>query len=1023
MNVIEKVVKRPVAVLMFYLVILFIGVMSARRLPLELIPNVDFPKLYVNANWGRASPEMVEKRVTSKIEGVCNTIPGVRKISSTSSEGNSIVTMEFNPKTKMNYAVMELREKLNLLKDELPANVTTNIRKYVPREFEKGVFLSFRVTGNMTLVDLRKFAINEIRNQLLGIDGVADVEVLGGLERQIRIIFDRDKIKSFGLHEELIQYSLYRLSLDEYIGYVEENGVRYFVLIDDKLTGIEQVRNHIVDNRYGRTVRVKDFAEVYDTYTEPRSISRINGNPSIVIEISKESGTNTIKVRDAVFAKIEELKPKFPPDMALINDEDSSLEIRNELDTLSFRAVFSIIVIFVILFVFIRNVRIPLIILSTIFFSELLALIFFYWAGIGLNLLTLAGLALGFGMIVDNSIVVIDNIFRYREKKVDRITASERGTREVALPIVASTLTTVVVFLPFLYLTGDRRAYYLPFAGAVALSLIASLLVAFTFIPSLAARFFGNEKAVTGKKSGIVLFITDIYRKFLKFIIRFKWAVLVVVLLIFGFSYHLFDKYVTKGRIWRYGSSKEILTVYINLPKGSEIETVDEIIGEFEKIALKDKDKIKLVSTNISPEYAQMRIEFPDSVLMSAYPYNLKSDLIYKGAQHAGINIGVYGFGEGVHFSGLGGSSYSARLTVKGYNYEELRKIAEDIGERLKRHRRVDNVETSNSRYSFRGSTSETILKIDREKLAKYDLSVQYLLSQVSRYLKGTFTRSTVKLNNEEISYEIKVKGFDRFEMRHLNEILVFTSSGERVRLSEVISIDEKKVMGSIEREDQQYARYIRYEFKGPYKMHETFRDAVLENTKLPPGYSLETGSSYFMGTEEKQEIYFVILIAVLLVYMTTAALYESFLLPLVVILTVPMALIGVFLTFFLLDKGFDRSAYIGVVLLAGIVVNNSIILVDHINRLRRSGMGFIDAVIQGAIDRVRPILMTSTTTIFAMIPLVLTYLGKTESESLWQALSLSTIGGLISATPLTLTVIPILIVIIRRLLREHRTT
>ncbi|MFC1726578.1 efflux RND transporter permease subunit [candidate division KSB1 bacterium] len=1026
MKIISRVVHRPVAVLMFYLVILFVGVMSSRRLPLELIPNVEFPRMSVNAAWGKTSPEVVEKFVTSKIEGICNTINGVQKITSVSSEGQSSVSMEFSPKVNMDLVSLELREKLNLITDELPFGIRPNISRYVPRDFDEGDFLTFRLTGDMSLIELRKFAMDKVKIPLQGVDGVANVEVIGGLTRQIRIIADPDKLKSFGLTEDVIKYSLYGMDLDEYIGSVEENGIKYFVLIDDKIRDLKQIENHIVLNRDGKTIRLKDFAEVTDTYTEPSSISRINGNPSVSIRIDKESGTNTIKVRDDVFAKIAEMEKTWPESVAMINDSDSSVKIRTELNTLSFRAVFSIIVIFIILFIFIRNVRVPLIILSTIFFSELLALTFFYWAGIGLNLITLAGLALGFGMIVDNSIVVLDNIFRYREKNLDRITSSERGTREVALPIIASTLTTIVAFLPFLYLTGENRAYYLPFALAVALSLFASLLVAFTYIPALAARFISLENhAVSGKKKSVISAITGFYSRGLRYIIRFRWVTLAVVIVIFLFSYRLFDKYVTKGRIWRSWGDVEYLSVRITLPRGTELETTDEIIKEFESIALKEKDKIKIVSTTVQATYAYMKAEFPDSIIYTAYPYNVKSELVYNGALHAGIDISIYGFGDGVYFSGLGRQSYGTNITVKGYNYDELEVIAEDIAAKLKRHKRIDNVTTTNSlnwRYGS-GSLNETVLKVDREKLGRYDITVQNFLNEVSRYLKGSGMQNRIKIDGEEVNYLLKIEGFDQFQLNDLKDILIFSNSGEKIRLADVAHIEEQRVMSSIVREDQQYARYISYEWKGPYQMHQKFRETVIENTRLPNGYSFAFRDRIFMGEAEKRELYFVIAIAVLLVYMMTAALYESFLLPLVIIVTVPMALIGVFLTFFLFDKGFDRSAYIGVVLLAGIVVNNSIILVDHINRLRLGGMDFIDAVVQGAVDRVRPILMTSTTTVFAMLPLVLTYFGKTQEEGLWQALSLSTIGGLVTATPLTLTVIPVLLVIIRKMLRNRETS
>ena len=494
MNLISIAIRRPTAVAMFVLAVLFTGLASLSRLPLELTPEVSFPKLSVVTYWPDTSPEIVEAFVTSPIEAAANTVSHVRKVSSVSEEGKSTVNVEFARGTDMDFAALELSEKLSLLKDELPYGVQPpKIQKYIPEEFQTGRFLSYHLTGNFTLPAIRRFALERLRPPLLAVEGVADVQVLGGQDPELQIEIDPEKIKTFNLTEAQVHAALQDLNLRMTAGKIYQGNFKYDLIIDEPLTNLEQIRNTVIASNNGSVIRMHDVAQVKVGYGQPRSYFRIDGNPAVVINIEKEVGTNTIKVADQVFARLAELKKHFPPTMKLIKERDQSEEIRRELKNLSSRAAFCIAIIFLVLLLFLRNFRSPLIILATIFFSVLLTFNFFYFASLGLNLLTLAGLALGFGMLVDNSIVVLDNIFRQRSQGLHILEAAEKGTREMALPMVASTLTTVAAFIPFLYLTGELRIYYLPFAMAVGFSLLASLLVAFTFTPSLTARMMDGR--------------------------------------------------------------------------------------------------------------------------------------------------------------------------------------------------------------------------------------------------------------------------------------------------------------------------------------------------------------------------------------------------------------------------------------------------------------------------------------------------------------------------------------------------
>ncbi|MFQ5751736.1 MAG: efflux RND transporter permease subunit, partial [bacterium] len=499
MNLITLAINRPTAVAMVALAVFFTGLVALSRLPLDLTPDVSFPKLSVVTNWPDTSPETIEAFVTSPIEAAANTVANIKKVDSISEEGRSRVNLEFNRGTNMDFAALELSEKISILREALPYGVLPpRIQKYVPQEFQTGRFLSYHLTGNLTLPEIRRFAIEHLRGPLLAIEGVADVQVLGGQDEEIQIEIDANKLRAYNLSEQKVTAVLRDLNTRLAAGKIYQGTFKYDLIIDDPLTDARDIEKMILAANNGSIVRIRDIATVSSGYEESRRLIRIDGNPAIVLNIEKEVGTNTIKVADRIFTRLTKLQKSFPASLRLIKEKDQSEKIRKELANLGSRAAFCIAVIFLVLLLFLRNWWSPVIILATIFFSVLLTINLFYFMDIGLNLLTLAGLALGFGMMVDNSIVVLDNIHRHRQRGVALLDAARQGTREVALPIVASTLTTVAAFIPFLYLTGELRVYYFPFALAVGLSLLASLLVAFTFTPSLAVRMMGwREKFKT----------------------------------------------------------------------------------------------------------------------------------------------------------------------------------------------------------------------------------------------------------------------------------------------------------------------------------------------------------------------------------------------------------------------------------------------------------------------------------------------------------------------------------------------
>ncbi|HKJ93131.1 MAG TPA: efflux RND transporter permease subunit, partial [Longimicrobiales bacterium] len=502
-------IRRPVAVAMAYGAVALLGAFAWRHIPLELLPDTRLPRLTVTATWPGASPETTEAFLTAPLEAAIQQVKGVEKITSDSGEQNGVgtcaISVEFNRKADMDFARMELVERLSTLQETLPRSVSPiAVNQYVPEEFQKQnvPFLSYTFTGPYTLEALRKHLDDVVAPALEQVDGVAIVNVYGGRRRLLDIELDENKIAALGLNAQVVAARIRSLDLVQEAGAVREGGDQSTITIVNRPGSAADIRNAIVSTAGATPVRVSDVATVHDTYEEPRSYYRIDGRPAVTFQVRKSLGANTVRVADALKARLAQLERLKPYGTRYILEQDESKQIRRQLSDLRTRALFSALVIFIVLLAFLRSLRSSALVFATIAFSVLIALNLIYVGGLSLNILTLMGLAMGFGLIVDNSIVVLENVYRRWQRGEAPEHAAQGGTREVVLPILASTATTLIVFVPFVYLQGDLRVYYVPLAVVVGLTLLASLFVAFTFIPSVAARLLALGRGPGGTHPG-----------------------------------------------------------------------------------------------------------------------------------------------------------------------------------------------------------------------------------------------------------------------------------------------------------------------------------------------------------------------------------------------------------------------------------------------------------------------------------------------------------------------------------------
>ena len=1012
---IDLAIRRPVATAAIYFALFALGAYSFRLIPVEDVPDVEFPRLTVNAGWNGASPEALEAFVTAPLESVIQQVSGVEKIQSESAAdprgagSNATITVEFERETRMEFARLELSERISSIRDELPPNVQPIVEQYVPAEFaeEQRTFVQYSLTGPYTFARLGQVAEEQIQPTIGGLNGVSAVRVNGADRREIAVELDRAKLEALGMRPEQVGARIRELSNPRAPGSVELEGRQYAIAVRTRALEVEDIEDMIVLARADGSIRVRDLGRVRDLTEEPRMLWRIDGEPTITVNILRQSGTNAIKVAEAVRNEMDALGTSLPAGAKLELAYDQSENIEEQMSDLRLRAIAAAIVIFLVLMLFLRSLGAVLIVFATIGFSVLIAINLLYVGGFSLNLLTLAGLAWGFGLVVDNGIVVLENVERHRRTGKEPDDAASDGARQVMLPVLAATLTTAAVLIPFVFLQGELRLYYLPLSFAVGFSILASLFVAFTFVPSLASRFTTvGEAVVSGgtKGAGREPFYIRGYRSVLSKALAHPFVVLMVCVGSLAGSWHLFDTYVSKGGYWGgFGGDDTVIRIFIEFPRGAGLDRTDELARSFEA-RLSTMPEVRRYETIVQANYARIDVYFPEELELTNVPVAIKDQMVAYSYGFSGVDVRVYGYGPS--FYGGGSSPPNYRLKVLGFNYLAVQDIAEQLAGRLERFSRIRDVDPNASRGWFtQDKEFEYFVEPQREELAAYDISVEELLGFVASNIRGAPQTSRIRIGGEEVQYAVKVEGYREFDFYDLSDLRVPIAANEELRLSSVAEVGRREVLANIRREDQQYERTVAWEFRGPRKLGDLVRDAVVDAMELPAGYTIDRDDQGRWTEEQTIQMWLVLGFSVLLIYMVTAGLFESLMAPLVVLLTLPLALIGVFLIFFYTDATFTDTAFIATIMMGGIVVNNAILVVYHIGELRER-LPTVEAILQGTLERVRPILMTTFTTVFGLLPLVL--FAPSQDQNIWNALALATIGGLISSTLFVLVAIPV---------------
>lgn len=996
-------IHRPIAVTAAALVVLALGTAAVMRLPLSLKPDVDYPGLTITVYWPGASSEAVVKHVTAAIESEIATVPGIVEQRSETKEGAVSIFATFDHTLSIASARVQLRDRLASIQTELPAEVLSPEISEVPPDIFRDLegFMSYRLHGPLTDFALRALASEDILPVLAAIDGVRSVEVIGGREEELVLRLDAGRLRGSGLTSTDVQSAMNKTFKSHAAGAVRGTTTSIPVYTNPLSSVMDDLPHIPVAAGRDELIRLGDLVEPRMGLTKERSISRLNGQPAISIEIDRQPGTNMLDIADQVRARMDELSRRLPAGVSLNLVTDRSDDVRQALDDLLVRVAIALLAIIALLLLFLRQVRASLILFSSIGLSMLAAMIWFEATGLGLDLLTISGLALAFGILVDNAVVIYENIRRRREEGDDPDTATVRGASEMLTPVVATTMTTIAALVPIVYLSDDFKQDFGPFALGLGLTLAASVVVAGIWVPVITRRL--DRKGSPKNQPVNATRMLDRYGRAVARMVRWRWPVTLSTFCIFGISVFLFATDVWRGPSFPRRADDTLISVRISGHPGMETSTIDSVALAFERYAVVAGGPDVEVSTRISGTDAEVLTRFSAESARGGLPREMLGRMTNLASHFGGLFIGVWSMGTG--FSTGRGGTVSFNMQLVGYNFDDLRDHAERLARQLERNRRVRNVETSNSSMTYgEGPFYELQFSPAQRTLARAGLNLGDVKEVLDLYAVREGRDGEIHLDGRRVPYRLVV---DRSAGASDLDRLPFRRTDVALNLGDAGSLEFNRVPTVIVRKDQQYVRWISYEFVGSGRLAYRYREAFLNAVELPPGYRVEEMSWPGFDWGDERDLYFAVCLAFVLVLLVTSALFESFRRAAVALLTVPMGLTGIFLVFWSFELSFDRGAFLGTIFMVGIVVNNAILLVDRMARLQREGMLVEEAVITAARQRLRPILITSLTTLVGLTPLLIA--GHPSTRDLWISLSYTGLSGLTLSTLLVLFVTPAL--------------
>lgn len=993
MSISETSVKRPVAMSMVVLMIVVMGLYSLMMLPIDLYPNMTMPIIAVQTTYSGVSPSEMEEMVTKPIESAVSQVSGIDTITSTSGQGSSMVLAQFDYDADMDICAMETREKIDLIKGTLPSDANDPIIvKMDPSMIPVATFSISR--DGADLQKIKTFTDEEVVSALEGLSGVGSVTVSGGLEREIQINADPAKLVGYNLSLSGLIQAIGGDNKNLPGGDVDAGGKTMNVRTIGEFTGLGDLETLPLILPSGQTIFLRDVADVEDTYKAQDSISRLQGEECISVSIQKQSGANTVqvmrKVNDALNRLCEEHSDVH---VNMIYDQGETVEMT--IKTVIENAVVGGLLAVLILLLFLQNIKTTLVLAVSIPTSIIATFAAMYFMGITLNMLSLGGLALGIGMLVDNSIVVLENIFQYKSRGLSAREAAIEGAKSVTGAVVASTLTTVVVFLPVAFAEGLTSIIFKEMALTISFSQLCSLAVTLMLVPMLASKLLRGESVVSPRQQKIFTpFNRGMEKLYAGYERLLRWAlshrkrfagivaaVFVGSLLLVPFIGMEFMPSMDEGQF----------TVDVDMPTGSSLAETDKTVRQIEEIA-REYQGVSEVFSTVSGDSGSLTVTLKKG---------RKTDKCMEGLRRE-ISDRVAGADISMSASSMSFSSGSGDITVKvqGDDYDTASAIAEQI---VLEMQNIEGIRDAAS--SAADTTPEVQLYLNRQKVAQYGMTNSTAASAIKIALDGQVAGQYTEDGTE---YDIRVKFPDdaTATLDDLKNVKLTAPTGSIITIVDIAEIEQAGGPVSLTRENQKKSVNVTASLYNR-SLSDASADVqkAIDSLKLPDGYNVTLGGTYEQMTEAFSGLFMALGLAVLLIYMVMAAQFESLLQPLIIMFSIPLALIGVFLVLFLSRNTINVTALIGIIMLVGTVVNNAIVLTDYINQHKETYDGPLsDLIVEAGKNRLRPILMTTLTSVLGYLPSILS---RSQGSEMMRPLAWTLLGGLSVSTLLTLVFIP----------------
>jgi len=1008
-------------------VVLF-GFISLSRLPQELFPPITYPQLTVVTIYANAAPEEIETLITKPVEEAVGTVSGLRRVRSISKEGVSLVMSEFGWNQNMDFAALRVREKIDLIKERLPREAGEPlVMKYNP--FELPV-MTLSVTGKRSPVAIREIARRIIKDELEKVEGVASASISGGLEREILVEIDQARLYAQDVPIMDVVHAVTNSNLNYPAGTIKESFYEYLIRTLGEFEHVDEIKDIPVktfkplESPYPTSpdqeerkishvlplVLVKDVATVQDTFKERTSYSRYDGRENISVAIQKQAQTNTLLVVNRVKAALKYMKEELPSDINIAIVYDQSKFIKDSINGVKDAAIQGGILAFIVLYLFLRNFKSSIIVTFSIPISIMAVFVLMYMWGISINMMSLGGLALGVGMLVDSAIVVLENISRHKDLGKPPDKAAEEGASEVSDAITASTLTTIAVFLPIVFVFGIAGQLFKQLAFTVTFALVASLFVALTLIPLLASR--GKGIKMTSEKGSLDNTSTSKYvQKFENLLRKFLKEPAKGFLIVMGIFVISIMFYFTLDKELMPKMDQGQFIVKVNMPAGTRVEVTNKIVSKVEKVMIGLPD-VKDVSVLVG----STRGKGAEDVLQRLGSHqgeiqvNLKPKRKIKTKELVQIveakikEVDLkkaeieYVLQESVFKAALEESS-PVVVEVKGKKIPMMLEVVREVKDLLNRTEGIYGIKTDMPERS-----PETRIIVDKDKAALYQLSVVDIAQTSQVALKG-YIASELKEKGQEIDIRIRLRKEDRDNFEKLKRVQLSSPSGVKVYLTSLVRFISGRGPSEIKRSGQERTIIISANiFKRALKDVASDIEKGINELIIPDEYTVKLAGESEEMKQSFDSLRNALILSVILVYMIMAAQFESLWQPLIIMFTVPLSLIGVIFALLITRTSINVVALLGVIMLGGIVVNNGIVLIDYINILRMKGKPVFESVIEASMTRLRPILMTAMTTVLGLLPMAL---AVGEGAELRSPLAISVMGGLFVTTFLSLLIIP----------------